>query len=174
MNTYILPENEFTNYEEMILKQCTDLYEMKIMTSLKLGLVEMDLEEAKKAVNIGDYFLIEYDNKLVPMQIIDKDSNNVCTLMSAYILENHKFDDNTNVYKNSDIRSYMNGEFLNKFDKEFVDKLITSEVHTDNYTTSDKMWIPSHEEVGYLDSNNWFKKNVGTQTYKYFANNKAS
>lgn len=172
MKTYIIPESEVENYRKAVLSEDFSCFEeVKIRTELILGYTAIELEDAKRQAKIGDCLLIKYVDKLVPMQVIDKKWNNGrldVTLQSYYLLEQRAFDQNTNVWKDAEIRKYLNGEFLTKFDPEFVDALQTTDVHTDNYVTKDKMWLLSHEEIGYKDDSGMFKPNVGSRVYDYY------
>lgn len=168
MKTYLIPESNIEAYRQQILaKDISCVAEVDLMLSI-LGYEEIEMEDAKKIANIGDCLLVTYDNKRIPMQVIHKYDDGRVVLQSYYLLEQRAFDQNTNVYKDAEIRQYLNGDFLKKFDSEFVDMLKTTDVHTDNYVTHDKMWLLSHEEIGYSDDSNMFKPNVGSITYDYY------
>lgn len=169
MNVIVLSNEKFLEYQDRILRTCESDSEIKLKCAIH-GFTELELEDAKKAANVGDYFLIRYTDKvdrLVPMQVMSKNEDGTVDLCSAYILENHVFDENTNVWRDSEIRRYMNSdEFLSKFDPEFVKCLKTAQVHTEDYVTEDKMWLLSHEEIGYEDTNKWFHENKNTKKYE--------
>lgn len=165
LNVHYLPENQIQTYQKSVLEQSSCLAEMKLRADA-MGLIEMTKDEAKKIAKKGDCLLIEYKDKYVPFQILKVNkADNTLILQSYYLLENRKFDDNTNVWRDCDLRRYLNSDFKKNFSKEFIDSLITTDVHTEDYITKDDFWILSHEEVGYKDENNWFKPNIGTEAY---------
>lgn len=168
MKTYLLKESEVENYRSFVLSSELSCVEEMAMKTAILGYPEMDIEEAKKRAQIGDCILVKYVDKMIPMQVIHKYEDGRVVLQSYYLLEQRAFDQNTNVYKDAEIRQYLNGDFLNKFDPEFVQMLKTTDVHTDNYVTYDKMWLLSHEEIGYKDDSNMFKPNKGSIVYDYY------
>lgn len=174
MKTRIIHEDQVEQYRASVLSASPSCIEECDIKLALLGIAsdEMELEEAKKQANVGDCMLIGYNNMLVPMQVVDKktlpDGTLDVILQSYYLLEQRAFDQNTNVYKDAEIRRYLNGEFLEKFDPEFVAALKPTEVHTDDYTTIDKCWLLSHEEIGYKDDSNMFKPNIGTRVYDYY------
>lgn len=168
MKTYIIPESKIEQYRQAILaNKLSCIEESKIKLGI-MGIEEIDIEEAKKIIKIGESLLVNYNGQLVPMQCIHKYDDGRVALQSYYLLEQHEFDQNTNVYKDSEIRRYLNGDFLNKFDPSFVEMLKTTDVHTDDYVTYDKMWLLSHEEIGYFDDSHMFKPNVGSVAYDYY------
>lgn len=173
MNTYIIPEDRIEDYRTQVLSnEISCVEECTIKTDL-LGYEQIDFEEAKQKAKVGDCLLLKYENILVPWQIIhkyykDDGTTDRCVLQPYYLLEKRAFDQNTNVWRDSELRKYLNSEFLDKLDPEFVKMLRPTEVHTDNYTTIDRVWIPSHEEIGYHDSNGMFKKNIGAKAYDYY------
>jgi len=170
MTTYILKEREVDKYFNYILKDSKSLDEASLKIAI-LGLKELEVEEAKKLADVGDCLIFKYTDKLVPFQVIDKTVNGDVIdviLQSYYLLEKRAFDQNTNVWRDAEIRKYLNGEFLKKLDPEFVKLLKTEDVHTDDYVTQDKIWLPSHEEIGYTDTSGMFKKNDGSRCYEYY------
>ena len=77
------------------------------------------------------------------------------------------FDDNSNIYRTSYIRKLLNSdEFLSKFNTEFVKHIKLTIVHTGNYTTKDKLWLLSHEEIN--QSNPFFKTNNNCYSFDLF------
>lgn len=175
MTTYIVPEDQVEQYYNNAIKNVEFLEEAKLQTTI-MGFPSYELEEAKKEAKIGDCLLVEYEgNKLVPFQVLhkyEKDGELRCVLGSYYLLEKRAFDQNTNVWRDCELRRYLNGpEFAAKFNPEFYKCMKTHEVHTDDYVTNDKVWIPSHEEIGYVDSSSMFKKNVGAITFDYYKEN---
>lgn len=175
MTTYILKESDVDKYYEFVLKDELTISQTKLKISI-LGFEELEVEEAKRKANVGDCLLFAYNEKLVPFQILQKnytkDSNGEekldCIMQSYYLLEKRAFDKSTNVWKNAEIRKYLNGDFLKKLDPDLVKLMKVTEIHTDDYVTQDKVWLPSHEEIGYEDKNGMFKENVGTECYEYY------
>lgn len=169
MNTYILKEKDIDSYFNFVIKDSSGIEESKIKIGI-MGLEEYELEEAKKVSKIGDCLLLEYDGKLLPFQVIHKKPGNTVILSSYYVLDNHMFDEKSNVWRDSSIRRYMNNDMSKKFDPEVLKLVKTSKVHTENYVTEDKFWLLSHEEIGYKDKNNMFKKNIGAEVFDYYKN----
>lgn len=167
MNTFILKEADVDAYWKSTISTSSSIEESILNTTL-FGLETLDIEEAKKKAEIGDCLLIQYENKLIPMQVIHKFDDGRVALQSYYLLDKHAFDKNTNVWRDAEIRKYMNEDMAAKFDPEFVKLVKPYQVHTDDYVTEDKFWLLSHEEIGYEDKNNMFKKNVGTITFDYY------
>lgn len=170
MNTYILKESDIETYYNSVLKTNSSLSASMIMTDL-LGLECMDVEDAKKRANIGDCLLFEYDGKMLPFQVIHKYPNGRCVMSSYYVLDNHIFDEKSNVWRDSSIRKYMNDDMAKKFNPEVLKLIKEHDVHTEDYVTKDKFWLLSHEEIGYKDESNMFKKNVGAETFDYYKQN---
>ena len=89
---------------------------------------------------------IKFDDKEIYAFILDV-ANGSLSIQLVLPLKD-KFDDMTNVYKNSYIRNLINSkDFLNRFDQEFVNHIKPTIVHTEDYTTTDKLWLLSHEEI---------------------------
>lgn len=169
MKTYLLPDSENKTYYDCVIKQSETVPEF-ILKSAIMGLEELELEDAKKKAKVGDCMLFNFDGKLLPFQVVHKHENGDCVLASYYVSDSHIFDSKTNVWRDSELRKYMNEELPKKFDPELVKLIKPTVVHTDNYTTVDKFWIPSHEEIGYVDEKQMFKKNVGTMCFDYYKN----
>lgn len=175
MRTCIIHEKDLDSYYKVVLAdENTSIEECKLKIAL-LGynIDELDLEEAKTKTIIGDCILIQYENMFVPFQIIHKSYNEDgsiknCFIQSYYLLEKHIFDDSTNVWKDSELRSYLNHEFKKKFTPKFIDNLKEHELHTSNYTTIDTFWIPSHENTCYSDVNGTFNPNDSDINYDYY------
>lgn len=175
MTTYILKENDVDKYYEFILKNELTINQAKLKISI-LGYEELEVEEAKRKANVGDCLLFTYDGKLVPFQILQKDyikdeNGNEkldCIMQAYYLLEKRAFDKKTNIWRDAEIRHYLNGDFLKKLDPELVNLMKVTDVHTDDYVTKDRVWLPSHEEIGYEDKNGMFKINIGAKCYEYY------
>ena len=164
---HYLPQNMIDIYEKAVLnmKDCVSVDEMKVHATL-MGLRIVSKDEAKKIAKKGDCLLVEYKDKYIPYQIIHVDEvNNTLTLQSFYLIENRPFDSTTNVWRDCELRRYLNSDYEKNFNKDFTDAWIPTDVHTDNYVTVDKCWILSHEEVGYDDKYEWFTPNVGASAY---------
>ena len=147
---------------------CED--ELDIQSAIRGYEQEMELDDIKKVAEIGDRILVRFDGKLSPWIIIGKDEDNNLIINSEDCLERSKFDDKTNVWKDSYLRGYINSDkFMKKFDPEFIKLTKPTDVHTENYVTTDRFWVPSHEEVN-CDSKaaEWFNKNNNTKRYEYF------
>lgn len=173
MKYIYIPKDRINEFNEGNLYSSHSIAEQMIKINLsgfeshdKEDIREMSKEELKKNAKVGDYILVRYTDKLVPFQIVDMTENNDLVLCSQNILERHIFDKNTNKWKDSELRKYMNSkEFMDKFDPEFIADLKVGTVHTEDYTTQDKFWIPSHEEIGEGNSS-FLKENKGTRPFR--------
>lgn len=145
--------------------------------NIKLSLIgcgqTLELDEIKKIARIGDRILVRYEEREIPCIIVAKKPNGDLVCNSEDCLERRRFDPSTNKWKDSELRAYLNGpEFAKKFDPEFLKLVKTEEVHTEDYVTYDKFWIPSHEEVNCPSAiSSWFKPNKGTVRFPYFTEN---
>ena len=110
---------------------------------------------------------IKFDGNEVDAFILDAIDNKLILQLVLPIKE--KFDDTSNVYKTSYIRNLINSDkFLSRFNKEFVKHIKPTIVHTEDYTTEDKLWLLSHEEVNQLVS--FLKTNNGCNSFDLFKN----
>ena len=106
--------------------------------------------------NLIDMY-IRFDNKEVDAFILDVVDDKLILQLVLPIKEN--FDNKSNVYKTSYIRKLLNSDnFLSRFNQEFVNHIKPTEVHTEDYTITDKLWLLGHEEVcqyvNFLRTNN--------------------
>ena len=98
-------------------------------------------------------------------------TNGTVDLISKYLVQaNDKYDysgvyGNTNIYKFSDLRSWLNDTYIKGFSKEIQNNLKPIETVTDSngelFTTIDKVKIPSMTEVG-----------IGTNNISFIPENK--
>ena len=100
---------------------------------------------------------ITFDNKEVDAFVLEVIDDKLVIQLALPIRE--KFDDKSNVYKTSYIRQLLNSDkFLSRFNKEFVEHIKQTEIHTNDYITDDKLWLLSHEEINqqtyFLKTNN--------------------
>ena len=116
--------------------------------------------EAYNYYNVGDIVTLpmsDYGN--IEFEVVGKnvDGNNTITLVTKNILENTVWSNSgLNNYSTSDIRTYLNGTILNKFDSSIQDVIkATSKIchdGTSEITLTDKLWLLSYTEVGYSGS----------------------
>ena len=111
-------------------------------------LIDLELRKGRSvgiSHNLIDMF-IRFDNREIDAFILDNTNDRLIIQLVLPLAD--KFDDRTNVYKNSHIRKLLNStKFLSRFNKEFIKHIKPKIVHTENYTTKDKLWLLSHEEV---------------------------
>ena len=117
-------------------------------------------QEQKQAINfnllkdakVGDY--VKFGNypqnakgeeQPIEWQILAKEGNNML-FISRYALEAKCFDNDSNNWKNSEIRSWLNGDFYNKAFNEKEKKYIKSSNLSDVGTT-DNVFLLSKEEA---------------------------
>lgn len=108
---------------------------------------------------------IKFDNNEIDAFILDAVDSKLVIQLVLPLKE--KFDDCSNVYKTSYIRKLLNSDsFLSRFNSEFVEHVKLTTVHTEDYTTEDKLWLLSHEEVG--QDVNFLKKNNNCHQFDLF------
>lgn len=110
---------------------------------------------------------IKFDGNEVDAFILDVIDDKLILQLVLPIKE--KFDDKSNVYKTSYIRNLINSDkFLSRFNKEFIEHIKPTIVHTEDYTTEDKLWLLSHEEVDQIAY--ILKTNNGCNSFDLFKN----
>ena len=128
--------------------------------------------DPNKKYKPGDVFKIMFDDEVLDVLVLgEKDG---CTCVQFECCETIPFDKNMeNDWGDSSSRKYLNSEqFIKKVDPEFMKHVVEATVHTEDYTTKDKFWLLSHEEIGFVDDKNWFMQNRGTKKLDYFDNTK--
>lgn len=89
---------------------------------------------------------IKFDGNEVDAFIIDIADDKL--ILQLVLPRAEWFDNKSNVYKTSYVRKLLNSDdFLSRFNQEFVECIKPTKVHTENYTTIDKLWLLSHEEI---------------------------
>ena len=89
---------------------------------------------------------IKFDGTEVDAFILDVLDNKLVIQLALPMVTT--FDDKSNRYETSYVRRLINSnEFLSRFNPEFVKYIQPTEVHTEDYTTEDKLWLLSHEEI---------------------------
>ncbi len=162
---YFMRQDMLDRYEQYVLKDSSTPEECQLKCDI-LGIQKLELDEIKKISEVGDFILSRYKDHLVPFQILEKREDGRLVLQSFYLLDHHIFDKETNVWRDCELRRYLNSpEFAANFDQDFLDHVVEEDVHTEDYVTKDKFWILSHEEIGFKDTANWFRKNIGTHAY---------
>ena len=108
---------------------------------------------------------IKFDNQEVDAFILDVIDDKLIVQLVLPLIE--KFDDKSNAYKTSYIRNLINSkDFLNRFDQEFVNHIKPTIVHTEDYTTTDKLWLLSHEEIS--KQADFLRRNNNCQSFDLF------
>ena len=91
----------------------------------------------------GDIHPIEW-------QVLSKE-NNKMLVISRYGLEAERFDGSSNIWKNSEIRQWLNDEFYNKAfseqEKKYINSSYLLDVNTLDVNTIDNVFLLSKEEV---------------------------
>ena len=105
-----------------------------------------------KNINVGDY--VKFGNypqtakgevQPIEWQVLAKEGNKILVI-SKYGLDAKRFDDNSNDWASSEIRSWLNDKFYNKAFTEKEKKSINSSNLSD-VGTSDKVFLLSKEEA---------------------------
>ena len=112
-------------------------------------------------------------NKKEPIkwQIIEE-KNGELLLLSDKILDSKRFDPNKNNYETSEIRSWLNGTFINTaFNDSQKGIIVTSDIVTDKYgggtlKTNDKIFLLSKAEAEKYFKNDDARKKQGTKFAK--------
>ena len=124
-------------------------------TTAEEWLIDYSLKTST-AVNINPDLIsmpIKFDDKEVDALILDVLDNRLVIQLVLPIAT--KFDDKSNRYETSYVRKLINSnKFLSRFNSEFVEHVQTTEVHTEDYVTNDKLWLLSHEEIN--QGSDWF------------------
>ena len=106
----------------------------------------------------------EYYFKVEPIKWkILEDKNGKVFIFSELILDVHKFDDNSNDYAASSIRSWLNSDFYNKAFTDKQKELIENTTLKDISNVTDKVFLLSEEEIentsyGFYSDNDRCKK----------------
>ncbi len=106
----------------------------------------------------------EYYFKVEPIKWkILEDKNGKVFIFSELILDVHKFDDNSNDYAASSIRSWLNSDFYNKAFTDKQKELIENTKLKDISNVTDKVFLLSEEEIentsyGFYSDNDRCKK----------------
>ena len=97
-------------------------------------------------VNFGNYpQTAECEEKPIEWQVLAKEENKMLVL-SKYGLDAKRFDDDSNDWKNSEIRQWLNSDFYNKVFTEKEKKYI-SPSNLSDVGTSDNVFLLSKEEA---------------------------
>ena len=108
-----------------------------------------------QSVNISTDLLnipITFDGSDINAFILDITNNNELVLQLVLRIK-EKFDNSSNCYKTSYIRELLNStHFLNRFNTKFINHIKQTKIHTENYITTDKLWLLSHEEINLADT----------------------
>ena len=138
------------------------------IVSVEEYLIDLELRKGR-SVGVNHDLLtasIRFDNKEVDAFILDVIDDKLIVQLVLPLIE--KFDDKSNAYKTSYIRNLINSKvFLSRFNKEFIKHIKPTEVHTEDYTTVDKLWLLSHEELCYKDTS-YFEANDNCQPFDLF------
>ena len=119
-----------------------------------------------KYVYFGSFIQNSGEKEPIKWKIVNKEDN-ILTLIADVILYNMDFDIRHSDYSKSQIRKYLNNEFLNlAFCKEEQELIIETKLEDD---VIDKVYLPSKEELVNKIRTELFKK-----TTLYAINNKAS
>lgn len=110
---------------------------------------------------------IIFDGKDITAFILDITDNNELVLQLVLPLK-YQFDDKLNVYSTSRIRKLLNSnKFLSRFNKEFVEHIKPTSIHTADYITVDKLWLLSHEEINFTNYT-FLKRNNTCKSFDAF------
>ena len=115
---------------------------------------------------------IKFDGKEVDAFILDMIDNKLVIHLALPL--KCEFDGKSNRYETSYVRELINSnEFLSRFNPEFAKHVQQTTIHTEDYVTTDKLWLLSHEEiskVGFFIPNEYCRsfdlfKHVDLQSY---------
>ena len=112
---------------------------------------------------------IKFDGKEVDAFILDIFDNRLVIQLALPIVTT--FDGKSNRYETSYVRRLINSnEFLSRFNPEFVKHGQQTTIHTEEYVTTDKLWLLSHEEINRSDyrCSNYLRPNHECYTFEMF------
>ena len=124
-----------------------------------------------KNINVGDYIKFGSYSQTASGQVQPIEwqvlliENNKMLVISRYGLETRRFDPSSQVWSNSEIRQWLNGEFYNKAFTEQEKKSINLSNLSDVRTT-DHVFLLSRDEAGKYFSNNEARKCEPTEYAK--------
>ena len=128
-----------------------------------------DLNEIIEKLQVGMSFTVKFDGKLIEVLCLDISDEGKTVMLFPEMQE--AFDKGEiNNWKDSSIRRKLNSNvFMCKLDEEFINHTVVKEIHTCDYTTYDRFWLLSHEEVGGSKNySKYFKENRLCKKLKYF------
>lgn len=107
-----------------------------------------DLNEIIGKLKVGMSFTTDYNGKFIEALCLDISDKGKTVMLFPEIQES--FDEaGSTSWKESSIRRKINSNvFVCKLDEDFIDHTVVKEIHTRDYTTYDRFWLLSHEEIG--------------------------
>ena len=111
-------------------------------------------------------FTTTFEGKLIEALCLDITDEGKNVMLLPEIRDT--FDkEGSNSWKDSSIRMELNSDvFMYKLDKDFINHTVVKKIHTCDYTTYDRFWLLSHEEVGF--NTDFFKENYLCKKFQYF------
>ncbi len=141
----------------------------------KYALLKVNLYDSDYTFSNGETIIRnkEYYFKVEPIKWkILEDKNGKVFIFSELILDAHIFDDNSNYYAASSIRSWLNSDFYNKAFTDKQKELIENTTLKDISNITDKVFLLSEEEIentsyGFNSNNDRCKKVTDYAKAKY-------
>ena len=143
-NTISFPDFPKGTYKVKILNESFNDYEI---ASLKVRLSKVTYT-AQLTTKVGS--VIHWAGQ--DWQVLEKQSDQVL-LITQRILGQRRFDESSNIWENSEIRRYLNSDFLNTLSELDQARIVETQVSTNHQNTLDLVWLLSTEEArGYFSS----------------------
>ena len=173
---FILDKSQFDGYqkicqrlsfEESILEY--NHHKFKQIDFLKKNYLKPDLYKH------GNILLIPYHSNdfswyLSPWQILNTDNGTI--LHCKHVLFKSCFDkNNSNIWKYSSIRKLLNSnKFLKKFPVSIQNNISFHDIWTDQKITSNRFWLLSWQDLGYIAKKKCFKTDYSSKKTFYDSN----
>ena len=152
LQLFTLP-TKYTIFKDDVKRQIDLTSKVKVQnTQPKVQISSQSSSNPFKSANLGDYVKFgsypqtsNGQNKLIEWQVLSIE-NNKMLVISRYGLDAKRFDSSSNVWANSEIRKWLNGDFYNNVFSEDEKKVINFSNLLD-VGTSDNVFLLSKKEA---------------------------
>lgn len=129
---------------EQLQEQLNELKNVKLCENSPYRLIDCNGNTTYNLKNATQIEFGAYVGEHILWDILDKNSDKLL-IASHHILNRCKFDNDTNEYKDSKIRKYLNGKFYNNFTDKEKEMIIPTMI--DDYDAIDNVFLLSKEEL---------------------------
>ena len=109
--------------------------------------------------NVGDLVTLTYNGSATKFRVVHKNyltQNKIVLLAEDCAFNKEWYTETLNYYSTSTIRTYLNSAVLKRFSAKIQNAITTPDLSCHDKTTAktlnDKIWLPSHTEMGYATS----------------------